>query len=342
VKDLYRHVGLYDQVDDPNTLATNIAHCRDRAAAVAAEHVLLNPRRKAVYDRNHRLLMSIGQLRDLLALQSDAWEALGNQDFDITSPPLVPVPLESSDLDDVRVPTTTSQLPRSVHFDHGDYLQEFFPAALRMMLVVAALIVIGLGVHRLVAIYASFQDEPQPVATANEIRPPTFEKIIPSEPTVEELEESISEEARPSTSQTLEVIPPATTKESGPGSAASEPSKGTDRLAYPLPASGVMRRYDRSKPRVPIKFVARRGSYHFFVKLIDARTDEDAISIFVRGGQTTEVKIPSGVYKLHYSMGETWYGPEQQFGEDANYGYGAKELDCRVSGNEIPVYTVDL
>ena len=83
MKDLYRHIGLYAQVDDPNTLQASIADCRDPAIAVAARQILLNPKRKPVYDRNHRVLVTIGRLRERLALpSSDAWDALGNQDFD--------------------------------------------------------------------------------------------------------------------------------------------------------------------------------------------------------------------------------------------------------------------
>ena len=69
-----------------------------RAAAIAeqptrdeAEFILLNPRRRAVYDRNHRVLSTIGQLRGRLALgMRPLWSHGDHQDFTQTFTPSGP------------------------------------------------------------------------------------------------------------------------------------------------------------------------------------------------------------------------------------------------------------
>ena len=86
-------------------------------AAAAARHILLNPAWKSVYDRNHRLLATIGQLRARLALPpSDSWEELGNQDFDWRSPEVQPLPISRDPMDDVPVARPSMQHPRNVRF----------------------------------------------------------------------------------------------------------------------------------------------------------------------------------------------------------------------------------
>ena len=83
MRDLYRNLGLDDQVDDPEMLRSQIAQCSHSEVASAARHILLEVKRKTVYDDTHRILKTIGRLRARLTLpRSYQWDALGNQDFD--------------------------------------------------------------------------------------------------------------------------------------------------------------------------------------------------------------------------------------------------------------------
>jgi hypothetical protein len=67
MRDLYKHLGI-----PPAASAEQIRSAIDAAdpgtLSNAAKHVLLHPRRRPVYDRNHRLLTTIGHLRGRLAL----------------------------------------------------------------------------------------------------------------------------------------------------------------------------------------------------------------------------------------------------------------------------------
>lgn len=45
----------------------------------------------------------------------------------------------------------------------------------------------------------------------------------------------------------------------------------------------------------------------------------DDYEFFVRPGQTVELEVPVGVYKLYYATGTEWYGRAKLFGEDTGY-----------------------
>ena len=87
MKDLYKHLGL-EETASPDAvreaLATRAAPGTPAESATrsAAEFVLLDPRRRAVYDRNRRVLVSIGQLRSRLGLNlKPFWSRGGFGDF---------------------------------------------------------------------------------------------------------------------------------------------------------------------------------------------------------------------------------------------------------------------
>ena len=67
MRDLYKHLAI-----PPAASAEQIRAAIEAAGpgtlANAAQHVLLHPRRRPVYDRNHQLLTTIGRLRGRLAL----------------------------------------------------------------------------------------------------------------------------------------------------------------------------------------------------------------------------------------------------------------------------------
>ena len=88
MKDFYSTLSLAADADDEAiraALATVPAPLR-----IDAEFILLDPRRRRVYDRNHRLLTTIGQLRSHLGLSyTRFWARQEYKDFwtDLTPPP---------------------------------------------------------------------------------------------------------------------------------------------------------------------------------------------------------------------------------------------------------------
>src|SRR5437764_7359381 len=87
MKDLYKRLGLDDAatteaIRDARSAPTGPAGALDAATREAAEFVLLDPRRRAVYDRNRQVLVTIGQLRSRLGLNlKPFWSRGGFGDF---------------------------------------------------------------------------------------------------------------------------------------------------------------------------------------------------------------------------------------------------------------------
>jgi len=86
MRDLYKRLGIECNATEAE-MRVAIAHSDD-SSRVDAEYILLDPRRRMVYDRNHKLLSTIGHLRGRLALGLRPFWSHGNhQDF---TQPFVP------------------------------------------------------------------------------------------------------------------------------------------------------------------------------------------------------------------------------------------------------------
>jgi hypothetical protein len=89
MKDFYKRLGLDDDATaDADAIRGALAAPAEPARAPnaatreAAEYVLLDPRRRAVYDRNRQVLVTIGQLRARLGLNlKPFWSRGGFGDF---------------------------------------------------------------------------------------------------------------------------------------------------------------------------------------------------------------------------------------------------------------------
>lgn len=87
MKDLYKRLGLdesatADAIREAPASPVTAGATRDDETRSAAEFVLLDPRRRAVYDRNRRVLVTIGQLRSRLGLNlKPFWSRGGFGDF---------------------------------------------------------------------------------------------------------------------------------------------------------------------------------------------------------------------------------------------------------------------
>ena len=64
--------------------------------------------------------------------------------------------------------------------------------------------------------------------------------------------------------------------------------------------------------------VAKDGR-NTYVQLRDADTGVVQADAFLRPGDSVNLKIPEGVYTVHYASGSTWYGTEETFGETGDY-----------------------
>lgn len=84
MKDLYQRLNIQRQSSDSEDIRMAIATCPDDRIAQAAEHILLEPKRRQYYDMHHRLLTTIGQIRANLDVpESSTWNALQVEEFDL-------------------------------------------------------------------------------------------------------------------------------------------------------------------------------------------------------------------------------------------------------------------
>lgn len=112
MRDLYLHLHVDERCSKLESIHEAIADCHDADIAAAAKHILLTPKRKQVYDRNHRTLSLIGEIKAELAVPVTAqWEQVGCQDFDMEYPGDLADLLAELD-EPVPVTPTTKPAPR--------------------------------------------------------------------------------------------------------------------------------------------------------------------------------------------------------------------------------------
>lgn len=86
--DLYQRLNIERKSSDSDDIRTAIATCPDDRIAHAAEHILLEPKRRQFYDLNHQVLTTISQIRANLDIpKSPQWKALQLDDFDLVVDP---------------------------------------------------------------------------------------------------------------------------------------------------------------------------------------------------------------------------------------------------------------
>ena len=82
----------------------------------------------------------------------------------------------------------------------------------------------------------------------------------------------------------------------------------------------------------------------YYIKLVDAETNRDAMAIYVVGGKYLEVSVPLGSYKMRYAYGKIWRGEQHLFGPEdlTRIEEALKSFDFLASVDGINGYTVEL
>jgi len=86
----------------------------------------------------------------------------------------------------------------------------------------------------------------------------------------------------------------------------------------PLPKTGELSVKANYKVIAPFEIKTKEGG-HYLVKLADSDTGKDVLTVFVRGGETANVKAPLGKYIVKYASGDKWYGYDHLFGPSTEY-----------------------
>jgi hypothetical protein len=108
-----------------------------------------------------------------------------------------------------------------------------------------------------------------------------------------------------------------------------------------LPRSGEVQRYTNQSGVAPLQIQSSVGD-HYFVKLEDANSGRPVLALFVRGGQTEEIEVPLGTYRVKYASGEKWYGVPHLFGPDTQYSKADQTFTFSSTGYQYTGYTITL
>jgi hypothetical protein len=58
---------------------------------------------------------------------------------------------------------------------------------------------------------------------------------------------------------------------------------------------------------------------HYFVRVSDWKSNQMALTAFIRAGETLELELPLKHYRVRYAIGVQWYGEQHLFGEATRY-----------------------
>lgn len=98
---------------------------------------------------------------------------------------------------------------------------------------------------------------------------------------------------------------------------------------------GVQHVYVGAERIAPFRVTTSSGPDSYFIKLVDANTDNPVMTIYVLGGRTFETHVPLGTYNLRYATGQTWYGTKHLFGPETGYSEVEDSLTFSVQGDEV-------
>ena len=119
---------------------------------------------------------------------------------------------------------------------------------------------------------------------------------------------------------------------------AAQQEEELKKLEQPLPKNGIFKIADKRNLSLynspPLKITNAPGA-NTLMKLIRVSDASEVMSIFIRAGETVEVKVPLGSYKAKMASGQTWYGDAVRFGPNTSYATLDIILDFSVEGNQL-------
>jgi len=113
---------------------------------------------------------------------------------------------------------------------------------------------------------------------------------------------------------------------------------------YPIvsmPYSGKIQKIVSSESVAPLTIQTSAG-VNYLVKIVDYYSKSEIMTVFVRGGDTTKIKIPLGLYEIKYASGKKWYGYQHLFGYETSYSKAETSFSFENTGYQITGYTITL
>ena len=112
-----------------------------------------------------------------------------------------------------------------------------------------------------------------------------------------------------------------------------------------MPPSGILHS-GASRPvslesNPALRLVNPPGS-HKLIKLTPVDERWASVLAFVRSGDSVEIALRPGRYRMSAAAGWNWYGDTVRFGTETEYFAFARELEFRVEGKRLLGHEVDL
>lgn len=111
--------------------------------------------------------------------------------------------------------------------------------------------------------------------------------------------------------------------------------------ALPRPETGMVLKTFASDGAGPFE-IKTRGETNYYVKLVRSGKGSTAMTVFIRGGESYEARLPLGIYELRYAVGTHWYGTEKLFGGDTKYSRADDTFPIRKTADGYSGWTVEL
>lgn len=112
--------------------------------------------------------------------------------------------------------------------------------------------------------------------------------------------------------------------------------------AIPVKHGEILKPFS-NKGVAPLEIKTNFGA-NYFIKLIDAGTQQIKMSAFIEGGKTFKILVPLGSYQLRYAAGEVWMGENHYFGPNGLTSYSKTNaiFDFTQNHQGYSGYTVEL
>jgi len=114
-----------------------------------------------------------------------------------------------------------------------------------------------------------------------------------------------------------------------------------DEPQQPIPNSGVIAS-DYSDGVAPFTIRTRNDGAHFYIKIVEISSSRVIGAYFVRAGESIELQVPIGNYKLKYASGQNWYGESFLFGPDTSYSKADASFNFYDDGSQVIGYAIEL
>lgn len=111
----------------------------------------------------------------------------------------------------------------------------------------------------------------------------------------------------------------------------------------PRPTSGIYAENLSGQQAIaPLEIRTDSSGADYYVKLVNVATNEDTLTMFIRGGEAIEVEVPLGNYEIRYAAGSNWYGDIDLFGSDTSYSKADTTFNFVDNGYQISGYSLTL